>query len=79
MSLRGSGVVRHRGRLIEHLAFPQRPRQDMVEGVAPVGDVVMGVDEDVGWNVKSRQGMVEPDQFLVTAPSRPERFGFHHD
>ena len=63
-SLRDSGVVRHRGRLMQHLAFPQRSRQDMVEGVAPVGDVVMGVDEDVGWNVKSRQGMVEPTNSL---------------
>ena len=72
-------TLAHLTSLMEHPAFPQRPRQDMVEGVAPVGDVFMGVDEDVGWNVKSRQGMVEPDQLLVAAPSRPERFGFHHD
>ena len=77
-SLRDSGVVRHRGWLIQHPSFPQRPRQDMVEGVAPVGDVVMGVDEEIGRNLNSRQGMVEPDQLLVAGPFRPERLGFHH-
>ena len=39
----------------------------------------MGVDEDVGRNAKSCQGMVEPDQLLVAAPFRSERLGFHHD
>lgn len=64
---------------MEHLAFPQRSRQDVVEGVAPVGDVFTGVDEDVGRNVESCQGMVESDHLLMPASSRSEWFGFHHD
>ena len=40
----------HLRSLIEHLPFPQRPRQDVVEGVAPVLDVVAAINEDVLWN-----------------------------
>ena len=39
----------------------------------------MGVDENVGRNVKSRQGMVEPHYLPVPASFRPEWFGFHDD
>ena len=65
--------------LPQYLPFTQRSRQDMIEGVAPVRDVFVGVDEDVGRNVKFRQGMVEPHHLLAPAPFRPERFGFNHD
>ena len=39
----------------------------------------MGVDENVGRNVKSRQGMIEPHYLFVPASFRPEWFGFHDD
>ena len=57
-----TSIRAHLGSLIEHLAFAQRARQHVLERVAPVVHIVVGVDEDVG---------CDPDR--STRPVRPIR------
>ena len=65
--------------LMKHPSFPERARQNMIEGVPPVIHLIMGVDENVGWRQELRDRPVEPDHFLMPASIGAERFGFDHD
>jgi hypothetical protein len=51
----------------------------MVEGIAPVLDLVAAIEPNVFSNAESCQCAIEADSFQTTAPLLTKWLRFHHD
>ena len=63
------------GSLIEHPSLAQRPREHVVERIAPVLDLVQAIDQDIRRDGATAEGAHQAHDLGAAVAARPERLG----